>query len=807
MNFDFKMRAKDLPYKTKKEVITSYIGKERKFHAELKVLLEKIYKNAYVEILDGAEEKGKDIVVRLQNSFGEYEHIAFLVKAVNKLSGSSRSKTAEIVIQLQQCFKTKAQLQDIHEEVAISKVYIINTGTITDGAKRKILQLIDEPSYKNNTSFFAIEDLTKFFETHYPEFYFNNDLHIFFKERLKKVEHYLLDEKQLISFIEPKIKRLNKTKKEMLYQQQVRPSFENISEDLFGHFESFSSFLELVTQSRGKQIILVGEAGSGKSVLLFKIILEFINNFLRGNTLQQIEKAQTLMLPVCIRAMDIKDGKLKDFEKHIETFYSTSRVNAIQTIMIDGIDEVCSEQRLKIKNWVEHYAALQENPPTVLFSSRTNFTIFDEFREYTQYELMPYETKQAISFIEKSVTKDSILVTNIEKSLLELEGQIPFYPMALRLLIEVVEKYKEIPASMTELYNRYIGIMFGEFDMSAEIDQLYEPRIKREFFSTLSYEVFFIHDRVQISYKEFLDFINLFCKRHSFITHQEKFLESIKRVSILKIDKEEVYFSHKSFLDFFIAYYFKDNKEELIEELEFDRFYTLYTSTQQWDDVVSFYFGLRTKINKHEFKRLKHNIEKLDSSFDKRLHQFYLGRIVQYGWMTQSDFKQEIIAEGMKVSLQLKEDFHLIFKRQFKMNIPSILSNIAIFNLIELCYSSSFLLNETKKLIQHIDEDESNLYFAILYILKNAQVLDRRYVNRNLRKIVPKIQNISNLQDKVLLMMLIDFFEKKGKIELDKELSENIDRLILKYKKRFPDIFQTILSVKKSSFQQLQHAF
>ena len=39
---DFKIRAKDLPYSIKKDIIKSYIGKENLFHHELKILLENI---------------------------------------------------------------------------------------------------------------------------------------------------------------------------------------------------------------------------------------------------------------------------------------------------------------------------------------------------------------------------------------------------------------------------------------------------------------------------------------------------------------------------------------------------------------------------------------------------------------------------------------------------------------------------------------------------------------------------------------------------------------------------------------------
>jgi hypothetical protein len=802
---NFKIRAKDLPYSIKKETIQSYIGKENMFHHELKILLENIYEDSYVEILQGAEEKGKDIVVRTKNNFGVYEHIAFVVKAFDKLSGSASGKTTEIVIQVQQSFKTKAQLKDIHEEVSISKVYVVNTGTISDGAKRKILALIDEPSYRNNLNYFAMEDLINLFEEHYPEFYFNKDLQTFFKDRIEKIENFLIEDKKLTYFIEPQIKRFNKTKNELLVQQNSENDLKLIGEQLFGHKETFHSFLELITEKKSKKIILTGEAGAGKSVLLFKIILEFINKFLKLNSIKSIEEQSNFSLPVCLKAIDIKNSKLDGFEQIVETFYSSSNDNTIRTIVIDGIDEVSKEDRLKIKEKVEAYIILKDKTITTVFSSRTNFTILEEFEDYIHYELMPYETKQAIEFIKKMASKQSILVENIEKSLLELEGQIPFFPLALRLLVEVVEKHKEIPASITELYNKYIGIMFGEFDISTEIDKLFEPRIKREFLSNLSYEVFFTKNKVKINYQEFKIFLDAFCQKHSFINDKNEFIENIKRISILKIENDEVYFSHKSFLDFFIANYYKDNKEELLDEGSFDKLFSLYSFVEQWEEVVFFYFGLKNKINKSEFKKLKDSINSLENNFDKNLNTFYLGRLVQYAWMTDSDFKKEIISNGMITSLDLKDNFHKIFKESLDMEIPHILSSISMFNMIDLCYSSSFLRNETKILIENIDDNESKLYFATIYILKNSSSLGNEFINKSLKKIVPLIQNTKDLENKVLLTMLIDFFEQKGRIELDDELDKNIDKQIRKYKKRFPEVFKNILTIKKNGFKNLRH--
>lgn len=803
---DFRIRARDLPYTTKSDIIKSFIGRENEFHKELKILLENIYKGAYIEILQGSEEKGKDLVIRKKDDFGNYEHIAFVVKAVEKLSGAAVGKAAEISTQVQQAFMTKAQLKDIHEGVTISKVYVVNTGTISDGAKRKILEPILMPNYKNNLEFIDIETLIKYFEEYYPAFYFNKDMQTFFKNRVEKIERFLVDDKKLQNFIEPNIKKFNKTKTELLAQQNnSHNELKLIGEQLFGHKETFHSFLKIVTENKSERILLTGDAGSGKSVLLYKLVLEFINKFLKEHNINSINNID-FELPICLKATDIKKDGIENIEDIIETFYSSSRDNRIKTIIIDGIDEIGTKDRTEIKEKVEAYIRLKNNNISLVFSSRTNFTIIDEFNTYTHYELMPYEMKQAVEFIKNMVQKQSILLDNLEAKLFELEGQIPFYPLALRLLIEVVEKYKEVPASITELYNRYISIIFGEYEISTELDKLFEPRIKREFLTDLSYEVFYINNLVKIDLDEFEIFMEKFCNKHRFLQeNKNEFIENIKRISLLKIENNEVYFSHKSFLDFFIANYFKENKDDLSYNNKFDDIFNIFTSNEQWEDVTFFYFGLKTKVNRSEFNQLIKYIGDLEEGFNKNLTNFYLGRLIQYAYMTEKSFVDEIISNSMKITLDLKNNFYNLFKESLDIvEIPHILSDIGILHLIDLCYSSSFMRENTKNLIEKIDGNESEIYFSTIYILKNAKLLGKNFVNDNLKNILPKIKQIHNLENKVLLTTLIDFFEEKGKLELNDELNEEIDKLIHKYKKNYPDLFQKLFSIRKNNILDLK---
>ena len=154
-------------------------------------------------------------------------------------------------------------------------------------------------------------------------------------------------------------------------------------------------------------------------------------------------------------------------------------------------------------------------------------------------------------------------------------------------------------------------------------------------------KIFFKSNKVKISINDFDVYVSKFCAKHSFIEDNESFVDTVKRTAVIKIEEEDVYFSHKSFLDYFIALFFKENKEELEEEGSFDKLYDLYNFIDLWEDVVYFYFGLNTKIKKREYRKLVDSIEKVESNLEKYINTFFTGKLMQYAWLTDAEFKQE----------------------------------------------------------------------------------------------------------------------------------------------------------------------
>ena len=797
---NYKTKAKELTYVAKKNIIQKYIGKENDFHHIFKKLLERIYNNPYIEILQGPDEKGKDIVMENKNPMGN-TYAAFVIKAIEKLNGSASGKTSEIVMQIIQSFGTPANLKDMYEPVNISFVYVVNLGTISNSAKENILNnYIKNDSHKNAVEFIDINKLVGLFEEYYPEFFFNNTFDVLLKERMDKIEEFLNTKNGLSDFIDPNIKKFTRNNKELIIGDDNNNTLKRMADQIFGEKENLKSFLKISTTKKSKKILLTGDAGSGKSILVYKMILTSINEFLQSNlNIVCKNKSSEVNLPICFRAVEFQKEDLNDFVEKIDSFYRKELCAKPNLIVIDGIDEVDNRSRETIITKIESYAELNGNI-NILLTSRVNYTIIDSLKEYENYELMPFSINQAINFVKK-IVKDNNNFLNIEKNIKELENQIPFYPLALRLLVDIVKDKKEIPASITELYNRYMELIFGKYNTNISIDKLFEPKVKDIFFSSLAYECFFYKNKTCIKRVDFYEFIKKFCQKYNFIDDIDSFTNNIERISIIRINDEGISFSHKSFLDYFIALYFINNKEELDNFA--DTFYNLYVSDEIWEDVSYFYFGLRTKITPKDLMKIIKNIEKLDDRFLRSANFMFLGKLLQYGWMTESSVKMDTINMSIKNSLELKKGFDDNIKEILKVTPPKVLSSVAMIHMVRLCYSSIFVKQEMEKIISNIlvkqDMDECYFYFCTIYTLVNIDLLGKEYVSNILMEFLLKIECIKDtdfLENKILITEIINMFYNQNKLGIDENFKRHIDKIIKHNKKKYPDLRRSIFSTK-----------
>lgn len=166
-----------------------------------------------------------------------------------------------------------AKLNDKNETVTISDVCIVNLGTITQNAQDKILYEIKEAPYKNNTEFMDITRLINLFEQYYPEFFFNGSMESFLLDRIEKIEEFLGDNNDDEYFIQPNIKKITRSRQELIISDNDKNTLNRIGKQIFGKKETLDSFLKILMSKNKKKFLLTGDAGSGKSILVFNLCL------------------------------------------------------------------------------------------------------------------------------------------------------------------------------------------------------------------------------------------------------------------------------------------------------------------------------------------------------------------------------------------------------------------------------------------------------------------------------------------------------------------------------------------------------
>jgi len=74
-------------------------------------------------------------------------------------------------------------------------------------------------------------------------------------------------------------------------------------------------------------------------------------------------------------------------------------------------------------------------------------------------------------------------------------------PLSLFLLLTIVEARKEVPASITELYDQFNDIILGRYDVEKGIMVIFEYLIKKRFLAELAFKEFVEKKRLEMQKK------------------------------------------------------------------------------------------------------------------------------------------------------------------------------------------------------------------------------------------------------------------------------------------------------------------
>lgn len=786
-------QAKELSKDTRKDILMSF--KERELHSLLKELFKAMEPNYTVEITHGVNELGKDLVIVKQDNM-TIDVIGVVVKCgdiksktlgdvddvissiTETISIKSDKRTKEIESQIRQAYSHPAEIRTFFRTLPVSKVFVVLAGTISIQARTRL-----EKEVKDALEIFDINWLIEKFTSYYPQIFFEGKVIDFLQNKIQELEkkNWLIKNDKSLSeyYIEPLVSIV-----------ELPVSLDNI--DLTLNIKQRKMSLSKLTSFTGsnKQILLVGDPGTGKSAALSKLVIDMLRK--AHSVATSLKEHKTYInIPILISAKDFLqiDNANTLLKKYFEQDEIIKRFN-ISTLMIDGLDEVVSSKREEVINKAKDLSKILKC--SLILTSRKVDITNNTPSGFEKVELLPFEVSQALKLFEKVLTDNKLLDT-LKEGLERIRFQIPIVPLSLMLLIELVEESKEIPSSVTELYDRFVDTVLGREDKKKGIEVLFEYLMKKRFLATLAFSEFYQKNKLEVSRSDFDRFLTAYVSEYGLEKEDfSVFIKEVERGGVIDIN-EQITFKHRSFLDYFAAFYIYEKREEIqdINQLIINIYFN-----DVWGDVAFFYIGLKREISEKMLDSIL-NYDKSDLHIN--IDKFMVGRLLQAGWHSPTKTKYNGIKKAFGLVGSIRNGF-INLTEKHRTTIPKIFADFMLLTFSDISFKSSFLFKEMKTVFNDFLDNKNveNLteMLLLLWTMKYLLNGDELAVEGNkLLDALSKLEGI-NPEDEARALLVLTVIERQ-----DKVLSKAINKRIGKLKGKYPNTFRDLLPQQKKGFR------
>jgi hypothetical protein len=314
-----------------------------------------------------------------------------------------------------------------------------------------------------------------------------------------------------------------------------------------------------------KKNIIIGTAGSGKSVLLRRIFIELIEK--RDNIIPIIIELRYLTSKE--KDYSIIDYLFKTLNDLSAAFTKDQLYYSLQTgklaLFLDGYDELDFSKRdiyereiLDISN--------KYSKTCIVLSSRPD-DCFSSWDEYSIYHALPLNKQQAIELISKidydKITKEKF-ISVLNDGLYDKHSDFLSSPLLLTMMLLTYEQLAEIPEKIHIFYEQAFDTLFHKHDA---LKSLY----KRKSHSELPIDVFkrvfsvfciitYSDRNFSFDYNQLISYIKQAIEIEGVTTKPVNYFNDlIKSVCIIQKDGNSYTFSHRSFQEYFSAYFLSNS--------------------------------------------------------------------------------------------------------------------------------------------------------------------------------------------------------------------------------------------------------
>ncbi len=789
---NLKKRAESLPKALRRQIIMEY--REIDLHKFLKELFQIMEPDYTVEITHGTREFGKDLVM-IKNR-GLVTHVIGVVvkrgaingktlgdvddlksRAHSVLSSTAEKRIEEIRSQIDQAFAHPAEMKSILADLPISTVYVVIAGEFSNNARRRLISEL-----KSEVEVLDINWLIDNFTEFYPEIFFEGRVISFLEKKTSELEeNHKRDEsgKNLSEFfVDPLIRPLS---------SPLDFDEESIRTVLKKRKFSFLHLREISAKHR-KKLILLGDPGTGKTGAVAKLAIDMYQDACKQLLKRPGKSNEKISVPVLVAARQFRE--LESIESFLSAYFESEETQSrfkVAMLVVDGLDEIESPNRRAVIDKLDEFS--EAIGCSYILTSRKIDVLNTLPEKYEKYELLPFEFNQALKMVSKLASTPNVLEV-MRESLEKIQAQILLVPLSLMLLVELVEEHKEIPASLTELYDRFFDMVLGREDRERGIEILFDYRIKKKFLGTLAYDEFRDKNRLAMPREEFEHFLDTYAEQYGWSSEKLRgFVREIERAGILN-GQTEVIFKHKSFLDYFAAFYIHENwgyTDKLNDNLIVDTYFD-----DIWSEVTFFYIGLRQEISQVLLEKIySHADKELTADLGKLLG----GRLLQAAWHSPPQRHIYGIENAIRYAPCVRKKFKT-FIASADADIPEIIYDFIVFTLTDMSFNSAFLQEHIKGVLgQLIDaKSQEDMYMGVALFWSIRRFLDPDEVKMKIDRILDKLEVLPEKeQARMLLLMTL--------IEEDKKTRKLIRRQLGRLKKRSPEVFKALLPTKRKGFR------
>ena len=754
---------------------------EVELHAHLCRLLENMDSGARCEVTHGRDEYGRDIVLRRSSPFG-YEYIAIVVKrgdAKGKISGRTAGPVDAIISQVGQSVAHLCLLKEIEvSSVNIKGVWVMFFGRLTNNAVRRID--VEAPALKFRP--FAIGWLADSFAEHYPEVFFAGaastylqdkviefETHHDLKRRPKNLSDWYVDPSVAITRIDAgtfseRLKKVLKLKR--LSYQQFR--------------------LQL---NSPKRFVLSAAPGLGKSTLLRKLALDLYREALTTTaSLGTNITPGVLRIPILVSATEM--AKYDDPASFLEDYLPLGDVRksfSVACLLVDALDEIPQDKQVTTLKFA-HDLAKSLNCAMVV-SARPVHVVRDLADESSErlavVQLLPLQYSQAMQLIDRLV-RDPSIVDILKEGIANLQSHMALSPLSVSLLLDIAEAEREVPGTIGEIFEQYMDIALGRYDIERGIEVVFQYFIKKQLLAELAWSEFFKRDRLTIKEIEFDRFLESYFAARRFSRDMiPRMKADIDRSGIIRFS-DGVYFAHRAFLDYFAALYINGHSNEFTD---FAKWLTGVYFSDKWSEVGFYVFAQKREIIP-EFLTEATLLEKDD--VDYHLRRFMVGRLLQAGWLSPSEIKVRGIEVGVASAPKLFE----IISKEIDSDAPQAIPYGVLAGLAEGSYNSRTLRQEVSEVTLRLTESDAldDFRSAINLLWANRSRISNTEVFAQAEQVLDQMGRLEKsgklfLSDKALGYLMLETI-----LEQDRKLQRAITRRFRRLMKAQPRAIKKLLA-------------